>query len=345
VGIVARGLHKSFGDLPVIRGVDVEIAPGEMVAFLGPSGGGKSTILRILAGLERADAGEVWLDGRRVDQIEAAARGVGFVFQHYALFRHLTVADNVAFGLRVRGVGRVIAGAKAEALLERVGLGGLGGRWPDELSGGQRQRVALARALAPEPRVLLLDEPFGALDARVRADLRAWLRHLHDDVGATTILVTHDQEEALAIADRVVLIREGKVEQAGTPAEIVDHPRTEFVARFVGEVNVLDGVVDGEARARVEPLHVQVDGGLRVGQRVRTVIRSHELRLRACPEGAAVILRIVPVDDRARVELAVGERVLVARVPRDTLSSAGLGVGSRVAVDARRSRTWPVEAA
>ncbi|MBN2801049.1 MAG: ABC transporter ATP-binding protein [Deltaproteobacteria bacterium] len=338
MGIRATGLQKRFGDTPVIRGIDLDVANGELVALLGPSGGGKSTLLRLIAGLEPADAGEVWLDGRRVDHLDAASRGVGFVFQHYALFRHLTVEDNVAFGLRVRGVERREAREQARALLTRVGLEGLGPRWPHALSGGQRQRVALARALAPAPRVLLLDEPFGALDARVRADLRDWLRRLHDEVGATTILVTHDQEEAMAVADRVLIIRDGLVEQAGTPAQLLDQPRTEFVASFIGEVNVFEGIVGEDRCLEADGVRLPVGRALAVGQRARAVVRSHQLRL--TPGGPATVLRVVPMDDRARVEVAAGDRVLLARLSRDAVSQAGIRVGSEVTVEALSSRAW-----
>lgn len=342
MGILAKAIVKKFGETPVIRGIDLEVKDGELVALLGPSGGGKSTLLRLIAGLESLDSGEVWLDGRRVDHLDAASRGVGFVFQHYALFRHMTVLDNVAFGVQIRGGAREEARARAESLLQRVGLGGLGRRWPDELSGGQRQRVALARALAPEPRLLLLDEPFGALDARVRADLRQWLRHLHDDLGATTVLVTHDQEEALAVADRVVIVREGQVEQDGTPEELLDAPRSEFVARFVGEVNVLEGVVHQVGRARAASLDLEVSPSWPVGQALRLVIRSYELALRAHPEGPAHVRRIVPVDDRARVEVEVGDRTLIARMDREALRQAGLAVGDRVRLSPSQVRAWPV---
>jgi sulfate transport system ATP-binding protein len=341
MSLEAKGLRKSFGDVEVLRGIDLSIRAGELVALLGPSGGGKSTVLRVLSGLERADAGEVWFDGRRIDHLDAAQRGVGFVFQHYALFRHLDVRDNVAFGLRVRGVEPKVARGRAEELLSKVGLAGFERRWPDELSGGQRQRVALARALAAEPRFLLLDEPFGALDAKVRAELRDWLRRLHDDVGATTILVTHDQEEALAVADRVVVIKDGLVEQDATPAELVDAPATEFVARFVGEVNVIDGVVGVGLALEGTPVPVPVSGHA-VGARVRAVVRSHELRVAADEAGVAVVRRIVPVDDRVRVELDVGGRTLVARVPRGAPALIGVGVGSRVSVEAAGGRAFPL---
>jgi sulfate transport system ATP-binding protein len=202
MGIRVEGLVKQFGAARVVDGVSFEVKPGELLALLGPSGGGKSTVLRMIAGLETADAGEVWLDGERVDHLHARERRVGFVFQHYALFRHMNVAENIAFGLSVNGVSRAEQNERVAQLLEVMGLRGLGERMPGQLSGGQRQRVALARALAPRPRLLLLDEPFGAIDAKVREELRRWLRKLHDEVHTTSIFVTHDQEEAFAIADR-----------------------------------------------------------------------------------------------------------------------------------------------
>ncbi|MEQ1567995.1 MAG: sulfate ABC transporter ATP-binding protein, partial [Myxococcota bacterium] len=243
MSIVVKGLVKSYGPHRVVDDVSFTVDSGELVALLGPSGGGKSTILRIVAGLERADSGEVWLDGRRVDHLHARERGVGFVFQHYALFRHMDVAENVGFGLEVREVPAPERRLRVERLLDTVGLGGLGGRMPHQLSGGQRQRVALARALAPQPGLLLLDEPFGAVDAKVREELRRWLRKLHDEVHTTSVFVTHDQEEAFAVADRVLIVSRGRLEQVGTPAEVLDTPATEFVARFGGEVNVLSGQV------------------------------------------------------------------------------------------------------
>src|SRR5690606_13480482 len=229
--------------------------------LLGPSGSGKSTILRMLAGLEAPDSGSVWFGAEEATHLHPRARAIGFVFQHYALFRHLTVEQNVAFGLDVRRVPKATAARRARELLRLVGLSGLEGRYPAQLSGGERQRVALARALAPEPRLLLLDEPFAAVDAKVREELRQWLRRLHDEVGVTSIFVTHDQDEAFSISDRVLVVHRGRLEQCGTPAEILDEPATEFVARFVGEVNVFPSVVQGGAavsgglRAQLGPEH------------------------------------------------------------------------------------------
>ena len=243
--IAIENIAKRFGTYPALHGVDLHVDPGEFIALLGPSGSGKTTLLRIIAGLEHQDAGRVLFAGEDVSNTPVADRGVGFVFQHYALFRHMSVAENVGFGHTVRRrankLSRRQIRERAEELLRLVQLEGLGDRLPAQLSGGQRQRVALARALAIEPRLLLLDEPFGALDARVRKDLRRWLKDLHRQVGLTSIFVTHDQEEALELADRVVVMNHGRIEQIGTPEEIYTHPATAFVSHFVGETNLLPG--------------------------------------------------------------------------------------------------------
>jgi sulfate/thiosulfate transport system ATP-binding protein len=245
--ITVNKVTKRFGDFPALHGIDLNIEPGEFIALLGPSGSGKTTLLRIIAGLEFQDSGEVLFDGQDVSRIGVGDRGVGFVFQNYALFRHMTVAENVAFGLTVKKrrdrPRKAAIKARAEELLRLVQLEGLGGRLPSQLSGGQRQRVALARALAIEPKLLLLDEPFGALDAKVRKDLRRWLRELHQQMGLTSIFVTHDQEEALELADRVVVMDHGKIDQIGTPEQVYMEPATPFVSTFVGEINKLPGNV------------------------------------------------------------------------------------------------------
>ena len=255
-------ITKRFGQYPALHGIDLSIRPGEFIALLGPSGSGKTTVLRIMAGLEFQDSGEVRLDGVDVSSLKVADRGVGFVFQHYALFRHMSVADNVAFGLTVRRNksrgktrnSRRDIRARADELLRLVQLDGMGRRYPAQLSGGQRQRVALARALAVEPKLLLLDEPFGALDAQVRKDLRRALRDLHQQMGLTSVFVTHDQEEALELADRVVVMNAGRIEQIGTPDEIYAAPATPFVSHFVGETNLLPGSLFGRGHG---DLHVR----------------------------------------------------------------------------------------
>src|SRR5690242_4508433 len=235
MAIEAREITKRFGDFLALEDVSIDVASGSLTALLGPSGSGKSTLLRVIAGLERPDAGAVFISGREATALAPQKRGVGFVFQHYAPFTHMTVWENVAFGLRIRHRPKEEVAERVGRLLELVQLTGLGKRYPAQLSGGQRQRMALARALAPEPEVLLLDEPFGALDARVRAELREWIRRLHDEVHVTTVFVTHDQEEALELADRVAVLDHGRLEQVGAPSDLYDSPASEFVLRFVGD--------------------------------------------------------------------------------------------------------------
>jgi sulfate transport system ATP-binding protein len=351
MGIRVENLVKQFrtaagGANRVVDDVSFEVRPGELVALLGPSGGGKSTVLRIIAGLEQADGGEVWLDGRRVDAVHARERQVGFVFQHYALFRHMTVGENVAFGLRVQGASQKEQTDRVRHLLSLMGLGGLEDRLPAQLSGGQRQRVALARALAPAPKLLLLDEPFGAVDAKVREELRRWLRKLHDEVHTTSIFVTHDQEEAFAVSDRVMVIQNGRLEQAGSPVEILDHPATEFVARFVGEVNVLDGVMRAGS-ARCGPLALPVTDGPAAGgpdgAAVRVVVRAYDLKFWRDDEGVAVVVRVLPIGDRVRVEATLdGGLPLFAQFPRRSSLLTGVVPGSRTAIEVTHARAWPV---
>jgi sulfate transport system ATP-binding protein len=241
VAIDARGVTKTYGSFTALKDVTVEVPDGSLTALLGPSGCGKSTLLRVIAGLDHADEGTVVLDGQDVTNQPARDRGVGFVFQHYAAFRHMSVRDNIAFGLTIRKHGKREIKAKVDELLELVQLGGWADRHPHQLSGGQRQRMALARALAVEPRVLLLDEPFGALDAKVRRDLREWLRRLHDEMHVTTVFVTHDREEAMEVADRIVVMNVGEVEQAGEPAELYDRPASDFVMGFIGPMTRFRG--------------------------------------------------------------------------------------------------------
>jgi sulfate transport system ATP-binding protein len=342
MSIRVEGVSRNFGGLKAVDDVSFTVNPGELVALLGPSGGGKSTLLRIIAGLETADAGSVWLDGDEVGHLHARTRRVGFVFQHYALFRHMSVAQNVAFGLDVRAVKPAERDARVNELLELMGLGGLGHRRPDELSGGQRQRVALARALAPRPRLLLLDEPFAAIDARVREELRQWLRALHDEVHVTSLFVTHDQQEAFALADRVLVINKGRLEQAGTPGEILDHPATEFIARFVGDVNVLDATARrGQAHAGALRVPVDVADG-----DVRLVIRAWDLRFRPSADGTASVRRVVHLGDRVKVEAQVdGAGLLCAQLSRYDEALRELEPGARVEVDVAHVRSYPVTSA
>jgi len=276
--IEAHGITKRFGDFVALDGVSVEVFTGSLTALLGPSGSGKSTLLRVIAGLERPDQGMVLLDGQDVTGRRPQQRGVGFVFQHYAAFKHMTVRENVAFGLKVRRRPRAEIAKRVDDLLELVQLKGLAKRYPAQLSGGQRQRMGLARALAVDPKVLLLDEPFGALDARVRKELRAWLRRLHDETHTTTVIVTHDQEEAMEVADSVVVMNAGRIEQAAPPRELYDRPANEFVMSFVGPVNHL-----GDA-----------------------FIRPHDVELSLEPNGAtqeAMVERLVHLGFEVRAEL------------------------------------------
>jgi sulfate/thiosulfate transport system ATP-binding protein len=280
--IEARRISKNYGTFAALHDVSLEVPQGSLTALLGPSGSGKSTLLRVIAGLEQPDEGTVVIDGQDITQLTPQRREIGFVFQHYAAFKHMTVRDNVAFGLKVRKRPAAEVAARVSELLELVHLTGWADSYPGNLSGGQRQRMALARALAVEPRVLLLDEPFGALDARVREELRAWLRRLHDDLHVTTVFVTHDQREAMEVADQVVVLNEGKVEQVGPPLEVYDKPANDFVMGFVGPVTQLDGQTH----------------------------RPHEFDLLRDPESGAVegiVERVVPLGSEVRVELALGD--------------------------------------
>lgn len=263
MSIIVDNVSKNFGSFQALKDIHLEVKPNTLVALLGPSGSGKSTLLRAIAGLESPDVGQIIINGKDTTNLDIRKRNIGFVFQHYALFKHLTIRENIAFGLQIRKVSKQRIKAKVNELLSLIQLEGLGDRLPSQLSGGQRQRVALARALAVQPQVLLLDEPFGALDAKVRKELRGWLRRLHDEVHVTSVFVTHDQEEAMEVADEIVVMNQGKIEQIGTPAEIYDHPATPFVMKFIGEVNVL-------------PSHVPLFN-MNNNQNSEIFIRPHEL--------------------------------------------------------------------
>jgi sulfate/thiosulfate transport system ATP-binding protein len=310
--ISVDSVTKQFGEFRALDDVSVEVQDGSLTALLGPSGSGKSTLLRVIAGLELPDAGRVVIAGEDATALPAQRRGIGFVFQHYAAFKHMTVRENVAFGLRIRKRPKAEVAAKVDELLGIVGLQGYQARYPAQLSGGQRQRMALARALAIEPRVLLLDEPFGALDAKVRADLRAWLRRLHDEVHVTTVLVTHDQEEAMDVADRIVVLNEGRIEQTGTPRELYERPANGFVMSFVGPVARLDGELvrphdlhlSGEPRP--EALEAMVIRIVYLGFEVRA-----ELQL---ADGSPLAVQLTR-DDAVGLELAGGDIVWVGHTP------------------------------
>ena len=335
-----ENLTKRFGSFAAVDNVSLEVDDGSLVALLGPSGSGKSTLLRILAGLESADSGQVWFDDEAATDLHARVRGVGFVFQHYALFRHLTVAQNIGFGLSVRGVDKATISRKVKELLSLTGLHGLDERYPTQLSGGQRQRVALARALAPEPKLLLLDEPFGAVDAKVREELRQWLRRLHDEVGVTSIFVTHDQEEAFAVADKVVVFHRGRVEQNGTPMDILDRPQTEFVARFVGEVNVFPAKITGD-QASAGALQARIQGTVPVGP-AHLVVRAYDLKLWREDPGIATVQRVVTFGDRVRVQAEVdGAGSIVAFFPRRSSLLRGIEPGCRAQIEITTARAYP----
>jgi sulfate/thiosulfate transport system ATP-binding protein len=311
--IEVRGVSKRFGDAVALENVDLDVPDGSLTALLGPSGGGKSTLLRVIAGLERPDSGRVLIEGEDVTGLPPRDRGIGFCFQHYAPFRHMTVWENVAFGLKVRHWSKVDTKRRVAELLELVRLEGLAERYPSQLSGGQRQRMALARALAVEPRVLLLDEPFGALDAQVRKELRAWLRRLHDEVHITTVLVTHDQEEAMEVADLLAVINLGRLEQVGSPSELYEHPVNDFVLTFVGPVTRLGGTY-------VRPHNVEVHrDATRAGAHSATVDRvtslGFEVRVElSLEDGAGTWVQLDRASAKA-VDVQVGERVYLSAVP------------------------------
>jgi sulfate transport system ATP-binding protein len=313
MSIQVRNVSKSFGDFHALDDVSVDIDSGELTAVLGPSGGGKSTLLRIIAGLETADSGTVFIDGADVTNVAARDRGIGFVFQHYAAFTHMTVWDNVAFGLKVAKTPKPKIRGRVNDLLNLVHLDGLANRYPSELSGGQRQRMALARALAVEPGLLLLDEPFGALDVKVRQELREWLRRLHDEVHTTTIFVTHDQEEAMEISDKIIVINGGQVEQAGTPDELYDHPVNDFVMGFLGPVTKLGGEL-------VRPHDIHVSTVAAEGAHAATVDRlvslGFETRMIARPvtSGEAVTVQLTR-NQIHELDLKVGDTVHLTASP------------------------------
>ncbi|HXE94040.1 MAG TPA: TOBE-like domain-containing protein [Gaiellaceae bacterium] len=314
--IEAHGIVKRFGDFTALDGVSVDVPTGSLTALLGPSGSGKSTLLRVIAGLETPDEGKVVLEGEDVTRVAPQERGVGFVFQHYAAFKHMTVWENVAFGLKIRRRPRAEVKQRVAELLELVQLARLGDRYPAQLSGGQRQRMGLARALAVDPKVLLLDEPFGALDARVRKELRLWLRRLHDETHTTTVIVTHDQEEAMEVADCVVVMNAGRIEQTAPPRELYDNPANEFVMSFVGPVN-------------------------RLGD---TFIRPHDVELLLEPNGStqeAMVQRLVHLGFEVRVELVRDDgETLSAQLTREQVEGLELQAGQIVYVRPMRQTVF-----
>jgi sulfate transport system ATP-binding protein len=307
MSIDVTNVTKKFGDFVALDDVSVSLPTGQLTALLGPSGGGKSTLLRIIAGLDSADSGVVSIEGTDATKLPPQKRNVGFVFQHYAVFKHMTVAKNVAFGLEIRKKSKAEVRDRVEELLKLVHLSQFSHRLPSQLSGGQRQRMALARALAVEPKVLLLDEPFGALDAKVRKELRDWLRRLHDEVHVTTVFVTHDQEEALEVADEIVVINEGRVEQIGTPDQLYDEPANDFVMGFLGDVTQL-----GNVRLRPHDIEVSITPGLAgaIPGRITRVLRiGFEVRLTVEIEGADPVTVVLTRTHARGLELAEGAQV------------------------------------
>ena len=316
MGIRVENVSKRFDDFVALNDVSIEVPSGSLTALLGPSGSGKSTLLRIIAGLETPDAGSVLIDGEQTDHLPVQERNIGFVFQHYAAFKHMTVFQNVGFGLKIRGESRATIARRVAELLDLVHLDGFADRYPNQLSGGQRQRMALARALAVQPRVLLLDEPFGALDATVRKELRAWLRRLHDEMHVTTIFVTHDQEEAMDVAEQIIVMNHAVVEQSGSPLELYDEPASEFVMAFVGDAHNIAGEW---VRPHDIEIHREVDD-----------------------EGAeALIDRIVTLGFEARVELTLADGdSFTVQTTRAQIDSLELREGEIVSLHPKQTRVF-----
>lgn len=332
MGISVESVSKQFGDFLAVDQVSVEVKTGSLVALLGPSGSGKSTLLRLIAGLDMPDQGHIYLTGRDATYESVQKRGIGFVFQHYALFKHLTVRQNIAFGLEIAKQPKAKVRQRVEELLELIQLQGLGNRYPSQLSGGQRQRVALARALAMEPQVLLLDEPFGALDAKVRKDLRSWLRHLHDTVHVTTVFVTHDQEEAMEVADEIVVMNQGRVEQVGSPAELYDHPASPFVMSFIGSVNVLPSTAPIFQRIGYDAASEHV------------FLRPHDVLVELLPDPTttpATINRLIHLGREVQAEITLEDgHTFAAHLSREQFDRLQLKNGQRVHVKPKEARSF-----
>lgn len=331
MSIIVHQVSKHFGNFPALEQINLEIEKGKLVALLGPSGSGKSTLLRAIAGLETPDTGSIIINGQDMTHLDVKKRNIGFVFQHYALFKHLTVRQNIAFGLEIRKYSKTVIKHRVEELLALIQLEGLGDRYPSQLSGGQRQRVGLARAIAVQPQVLLLDEPFGALDAKVRKELRTWLRGFHEDVRVTSVFVTHDQEEAMEVADTIVIMNQGRIEQVGTPAEVYDRPATSFVMSFVGEVNILPSSA-GLLRDLYEFQ----------SERSQVFVRPHDLEIHTSSNGnstQARVKRIIHLGWDIQIELALPDNLQVtAHLSREQLDRLDLQAGQQVFVKSRNAR-------
>jgi sulfate transport system ATP-binding protein len=353
MSIALRGVAKQFGEFAAVENINLDVPTGALIALLGPSGCGKTTLLRIIAGLETPDEGQVLFDGRDATLWPIRDRKVGFVFQHYALFRHMTVFENVAFGLKVKPRRERPAAAetrkKVHSLLELVQLGWAGDRYPAQLSGGQRQRVALARALAIDPDVLLLDEPFGALDSQVRHELRRWLRRLHDELHFTSVFVTHDQQEAIEVADTIVVLNRGRIEQCGIPGEIYDLPNSAFVHRFLGQVNELPVQVR-QGGAYVGPLAISADAtATSDGGKIIALIRPHEIEIGPATAGwSATVIAVRVIGPIVRLELcADGQPVnepLEAEISRERYEAERFTAGQKVGLRFRHWKVYPAVA-
>jgi sulfate/thiosulfate transport system ATP-binding protein len=347
MSIEVRGASKRFGSFTALDNVSLDVPSGSLMALLGPSGSGKTTLLRIIAGLEQPDSGTIYFHQEEATRQPVRHRNVGFVFQHYTLFKHMNIFDNIAFGLKVRKHPKEEIEARVRELLQLIQLDGVEKRYPSQLSGGQRQRVALARALATRPQILLLDEPFGALDTKVRKELRQWIRRLHDEIHVTSLFVTHDQEEALELADQVVLMNRGKIEQVGTPEEVYNHPATPFVVNFLGSVNIFRGRVEG-TRVRLTagleaeaPAHVAGEG-----REVVAYVRPHEIDLHLTRNGdssaSARVKRIHPVGSVVTVELELldGGKEVEVELSRERYETLGLSPGKQVYISPRDLRIF-----
>jgi len=332
MSITVSQVSKKFGSFQALSNINLNVEPGTLVALLGPSGSGKSTLLRTIAGLETPDQGKIHISNRDTTNLDIKNRNIGFVFQHYALFKHLTVRENISFGLDIRKKSRKVVKQRVNELLELIQLEGFGDRYPSQLSGGQRQRVALARALAVQPEVLLLDEPFGALDAKVRLELRNWLRRLHDEVHLTSIFVTHDREEAMAVADKIVVMNQGRIEQIGTPAEIYDHPANPFVMSFVGEVNVLPH--SSPMFDRANPINPASN----------FFVRPHDFEVFTTPQRQSVLAkvkRIIHLGWEIQLEVDLIDRsTVIVHLNREEFARLNLQLEQNVYLETRQIRCF-----
>ena len=340
--IVVRGANKHYGDFAALDNIDFEVPSGSLTALLGPSGSGKSTLLRAIAGLDQPDSGTITINGRDVTGIPPQRRDIGFVFQHYAAFKHLTVRDNVAFGLKIRKRPKAEVKEKVDNLLEVVGLAGFQTRYPNQLSGGQRQRMALARALAVDPQVLLLDEPFGALDTKVRKELRRWLRRLHDEMHISSVFVTHDQEEALEVADRVVVMNHGRIEQIGTPDEVYSSPASPFVYQFLGNVNVFHSRLHGAwAEVGRDPSEEQAHDR----NQAMAFVRPHDIDIEHTPIAGSIeatVQDVHAIGPLVRVELAHASELVEVELTRERANILSLARGQAVWLKPRQVKVFNV---